>query len=188
MQTLAVSRGPNFKVVAVAALIAALAALAGYALLKETRRTTPADASVSAFHDAPRKAFTAEEERYAQALFAIHDQVKSNAVGMMFSGIAFKTGSVDRARFKARIAPTVTTFAAAQSQLEKISAPASMQVLHRRYAEALQLYRAAAETMLKATADGKDTQLLAAHEMSERAAGLLLEVGEQVWPGEYKPN
>jgi hypothetical protein len=63
-----------------------------------------------------------------------------------------------------------------------------MHEVRSRYAVALQLYDRASQEMVKVALDGKDAHLLQAHEMSEQASGILLEVGEQLWPGEIKPN
>jgi hypothetical protein len=69
-----------------------------------------------------------------------------------------------------------------------LEAPPSMQPTRDRYAGALVLYRDASQEMIKVARDGKEAHLLKAQEMSERAAGVLLEVGEELWPGEIKPN
>jgi hypothetical protein len=179
-------RGPGIKVFAIGAVLSILAGLAGIAVVRESRTTAPPQ--MSAFQDAPRKAFSADEERFAQALFAVHEQVKNAAVNMMFAGIAYKTGGLDRPAFKVRVAPLVDTFASVDVQFEKIPVPESMQAIRRDYAEALRLYRAAADEIRKTATDGKDSHLLASHEMSGRADSILLDVGEKVWPGEYKPN
>jgi hypothetical protein len=185
-QPLIAARGPGLKAFAIGAVLSVLAGLAGIATVREWRTAAPTP--VSAFQDAPRKAFSAEEERFAQALFAVHEQVKNGAVNMMFAGIAFKTNSLDRQAFKARVAPLVATFAGAQAQFEKIAVPESMQAIRKDYAEALRLYRVAVDEIQKTAADGKEDHLLVSHELSQRAAGILLDVGEKVWPGEYKPN
>jgi hypothetical protein len=187
-EVLIASRGPGIKTLAVVAALLVLAGLVVYAVQHELRARPEPVEKLSAFHDAPRKAFSADEERFAQSLFAVHEQVKNNAVNMMFAGIAFKTGSVDRPGLKARLTPMAAAFANAQTQFSKLSVPASMQSLYQEYAEALRLYKGAADEMLKAAADGADSHLLAAHEMSDKAGSILLKVGEQVWPGEYKPN
>ena len=42
--------------------------------------------------------------------------------------------------------------------------------------------------MIKVAQDRNDAHLLKAQQMSEQASGILLEVGERLWPGEIKPN
>jgi hypothetical protein len=44
------------------------------------------------------------------------------------------------------------------------------------------------QAMLAVTSEGAAQDMVAAHDMSTRAATLLLKVGEMLWPGEYKPN
>jgi hypothetical protein len=63
-----------------------------------------------------------------------------------------------------------------------------MLALHREYLDAIRLYRDSSVTMIKAAGDGRDEHLMRAHEMSVKAAGLTLKVGETLWPGEFKPN
>jgi hypothetical protein len=57
-----------------------------------------------------------------------------------------------------------------------------------RYLGALQLYANASQEMVKIAQDGSEAHLLKAQEMSEKASGVLLEVGDDLWPGEIKPN
>jgi hypothetical protein len=171
-------------------LLVLLGAFVIYAGVRELRKTAPAIAPQAAPHAfaEQRPAHSAVEERFAQALWNIHAEVRTAAVRMTFAGLTYKMGDADRASIGTKVAPLSQTFAQAHSQLLALEAPASMQEIRRRYADALQMYAAAAQEMVKVVQDGKDVHLLKAHEMSEQASGILLEVGEQLWPGEIKPN
>ena len=114
--------------------------------------------------------------------------MRTAAVRMTFAGLTYKMGDGDRASVKTKVAPLTELFAQAESDLRALETPASMQALRQRYGAALQLYGRASQEMIKVAQDGNDAHLLQAQEMSERASGILLEVGEQLWPGEIKPN
>lgn len=181
---------PNTKTLGLWALLALLALLAGYAALRELQRD-PADARASpaanAFSDR-RPALSADEERFVQALWKIHAEVRTAAVRMTFAGLAYKMGDGDRSSVNTKVVPLTAVFRQAESDLRALDAPVSMRELHGRYAVALQLYGGASREMVKVAHDGDDAHLLKAQEMSEQASGILLEVGEQFWPGEIKPN
>jgi hypothetical protein len=187
-EVLIASRGPGIKTLAAGALLLVMAGVVVFAVQHEMRARPESVEKASAFQEAPRRAFSADEERYAQALSNLHDQVKGSAVTMMFAGITYKTGGMNRSSFLARIKPVAAGFSSAQEQFRKLSAPQSMKSVHAEYGEALRLYRGSAEEALKIATDGDDSHLLAAHEMSKRASDLLLKVGDEIWPGEYKPN
>ena len=180
----------NAKTVGLWSVLALLVALVGYAAVHELRKATlvvQPQASTHAFSE-QRPAHSAAEERFSQALWNIHSDVRTAAVRMTFAGLAYKMGDGDRASVNTKVAPLTAVFREAESALRSLDAPASMQETRNRYASALQLYGDASQEMVKVALDGKDAHLLKAQEMSEQASGILLEVGEQLWPGEIKPN
>lgn len=135
-----------------------------------------------------RPAVTAEEETYARALWPIHAQVKQDAVAMTFAGLAYKMGDIKRDAVKTRVAPLTPKFDAALAGLDKIQPPASMKKMHENYREAIKLYRDASVIMIRVAADGKDEHLFEAQAKTSKASDMTLEVGETLWPGEFKPN
>lgn len=170
-------------------LVAGLIALVAVAVYREIAAPQQEQAEpVSVFGHSERPAMTAAEEAYAHALWPIHAQVKQNAVRMTFAGLAYKMGDIGLATVKKRVAPLTPTFDAALAQANKLQPPVSMLALHREYIDAIRLYRDSSVTMIKVAGDGRDEHLIAAHEMSAKAAGLTLKVGEMLWPGEFKPN
>lgn len=178
-----------YKGFGIAALIAGLATLATVAALRESADPKQEQAAASsAFGPSERPAMTAAEEAYAHALWPIHAQVKQNAVKMTFAGLAYKMGDIKRAAVKDRVAPLMLEFNAALARANKVQVPDSMRGLHQEYEEAIRLYRDSSVTMIRVAADGRDEHLIEAQDMSARAAGLTLKVGETLWPGEYKPN
>lgn len=171
-------------------VLALLAALAAFAGLRELRKPAPERLAPPAAHAFAerRPSQTAADERFSQALWNIHADVRTAAVRMTFAGLSYKMGDGDRASVSAKVAPLTEVFRQAEAQLLALDGPASMHDTRSRYAGALQLYRQASQEMIKVAQDGNDAHLLKAQEMSEQASGILLEVGEQLWPGEIKPN
>jgi hypothetical protein len=183
---------PSAKALGLASVLVLLFAVAGYGALHEWRKASlapgaPAAASGHAFAE-QRPALSAAEERFAQALWSTHTDVRTAAVRMTFAGLAYKMGDGGRADVQRKVAPLVESFRAAETQLRGLDAPPSMHTTRERYAAALQVYARAATEMVKVADDGDDAHLLQAQEMSEAASGVLLEVGDQLWPGEIKPN
>ena len=173
----------------VGALVVGLIALMAVAAFRETAKPKPQQvATTTEATPVERPAVTAEEEAYARALWPIHAQVKQDAVKMTFAGLAYKMGDIKREAVRQRVAPLTPAFDSAVSALGKIQPPASMRELHGDYLEAIKLYREASVTMVKVAADGRDTHLVEAQVLSEKASGLTLKVGETLWPGEFKPN
>ena len=171
------------------ALLALLAAFVAYAALREMRKIAP-DVQPQADHafSPQRPAHSAAEERFAQAMWNIHTDVRTAAVRMTFAGLAYKMGDGGLADIQTKVAPLTTVFRQAESHLRALDLPASMHQVRDRYVGALQLYSDASQEMIKVAQDGKEAHLLKAQEMSELAAGVLLDVGDQLWPGEIKPN
>jgi hypothetical protein len=172
----------------VGALVAGLIALAAAAALRETATPKQQVATGASYGQSERPALTAAEEAYAHALWPIHAQVKQNAVKMIFAGLAYKMGEIKRAGVRDRVAPLTPTFDAALAQARKLQPPTSMQELHQEYIDAIKLYRNSSVVMIKVAADGRDEHLIQAQEMSDKASGVTLRIGDTLWPGEYKPN
>jgi hypothetical protein len=173
----------------VGALVVGLIALMTVAAIRETAKPKPQQ--VAANPEATRSerpAVTAEEETYARALWPIHAQVKQDAVKMTFAGLAYKMGDIKKEAVRQRVAPLIPMFDSAAAALNKLKPPGSMSGLHAEYLQAIQLYHDASVTMVKVATDDRDTHLIEAQVMSEKASGLTLKVGEILWPGEFKPN
>lgn len=186
------STRPRLKGFGVWMLLALLAAVAAYAGIREAGKAAvitaaPSHADGHAFADR-RPAQSPAEERFSQALWNIHADVRTAAVRMTFAGLSYKMGDADVASVNTKVTPLTAVFSQAQTDLQKLDTPASMLALRQRYADALEGYREASVEMVKVVHDGQDAHLLKAQEMSERASGVLLQVGEQLWPGEIKPN
>lgn len=175
---------------AIGGLVTALVAVALVAAFREsaTQKTAPAAPGGATMGVEARPALTAAEEKYAQALWEVHARVKQNAVKMTFAGLAYKMGDIQRKALKERVEPLIPVFSAALADAGKLQPPASADEWHRKYTEAIRLYRDAATVMVKAASEGSEQRLIEAQEMSDKAATLTLIVGDNMWPGEYKPN
>ena len=94
-----------------ALVCAALAALTLMAVIREVaapQTQTPAPAT--AFGNPSRPALSAAEEAYAAALWPIHENVKRQAVNLIFAGLAYKSGDLAPAAFQARLRPLARGF------------------------------------------------------------------------------
>jgi hypothetical protein len=180
---------PNARTVGVSVVLALLAVFVVYAAQREMRKVAhevqPQEAHAFA---SQRPAQSAAEERFAQAMWNIHTEVRTAAVRMTFAGLAYKMGDADQASIRTKVAPLTDVLRQAESDLRALDTPASMRETRDRYIGAVQLYGSAAREMVMVAQDSKEAHLLQAQEMSERAAGVLLEVGDELWPGEIKPN
>ena len=181
----------GLKQLAIGALLVGLGAVAAVAMVRESRQGAPAAAQAAggAFtgHQ-ERPAFSAAEENYAAALWPVHEQVKTNAVKMTFTGLSYKMGELDRTSIKERVNPLAKAFHDAYGAAAKLKAPSSMESQHQTYLGALKQYEAASAEMLKIAGDGKEEHLVTAQQLSFAAAEDLLRVGDVLWPGEFKPN
>ena len=184
--------GPNFKTIALGALVVALSAVVAYAVVREFRTAKQADVQVVGTpmgEHAQRPAMSAAEERYASDLWQIHEPVRTAAVRMSFTGISYKTGEIDKAEFKKRVSALAEVYRDAGAKMHAVQPPPSLAALHQEYSGALREYEDASIEMAKAVKPGGgDQNLIKAQGMSERASTTLLKVGETLWPGEYKPN
>jgi hypothetical protein len=171
-------------------LVTALIALVLVAAFREsaTQNATPTAPGAPTMGVEARPALTAAEEKYAHALWEVHARVKQNAVKMTFAGLAYKMGDIQRNALKERVEPLIPVFSAALADAGKLQPPASASEWHSKYTEAIRLYRDAAAGMAKAATEGSEQRLINAQELSDRAATLTLIVGDNMWPGEYKPN
>ena len=136
----------------------------------------------------PRPALTAAEEKYARALWSIHEDVKVSAFRMTMGGITYKIGDISHAEMQERIQAVAEVYREAESRVQALDPPPSLRQAHGEYLDALRLYRRSAVEMLRTQKDGRDDHLVAALPLSREASRKLLSVGSLIWPGEYVPN
>lgn len=182
---------PAMKTIGLWVVVVLLAGFVVFAALREAAKgnaaanpTMPA-VEPTAHH---RAALSAEDERFAQELSNIHGAVRTAALRMTFAGLSYKMGDGDRASVATKVKPLTDVFSAAADALRALDTPASMRETRERYANGLRLYLDASREMVKVAQDGNDSHLLDAQMLSEQASGILLQVGDQLWPGEIKPN
>src|SRR5690349_1867206 len=173
-------------------VLVALVATAGAAWLHEVRPSSvglPAAQTVDARAEKPQlPALTADEERFATALWAVHREATRSAVALSFAGISYQTEDRDAQVFARKIEPLAKFFHDAEMQVRTMTAPPSLSKTHEQYVDAMALYANAAAEMLKFTEDGDTQRLGDAHRMDVMASEDMLRVGEVLWPGQYKPH
>src|SRR3984893_13578225 len=183
---------PGGRLLLLAGAVVALAATTGAAWLHEVRSRSmvqPAAQLAATRAENPQPpALTADEERFATALWAVHREATRSAVAMSFAGIAYQTGDRDARALARKIEPLAKFFHDAEMQVRTMSAPPSLSRTHGQYVDAMALYANAAAEMLKFTEDGNSQRLGDAHRMDVRASEDMLRVGEVLWPGQYKPH
>ena len=183
---------PGGRSLLLAGVVVALAAITGAAWLHEVRPRTvvqPAAQTVSTRAEKPLPpALTADEERFATALWAVHREATRLAVAMSFAGITYQTEDRDARALARKIEPMAKFFHDAEMQVRTMSTPPSLSRTQGQYVDAMALFANAAAEMLKFTEDGNPQRLGDAHLLDVRASEDMLRVGEVLWPGQYKPH
>ena len=166
----------------------ALAGVAAFALQHEIRLSGSARTPRVTVERAQPPALTAEEERYALALWEIQRQVIPAAVAMSYAGISFKMDGGVVEDLRRKIEPPAEFFREAAVRARAMHPPDSMLAVHRQYVEAMGLYSRAADKMLNYTGTGQDQDLVEAQSLSIAASENTLRVGDVLWPGHYRPH
>ena len=183
---------PGARSLLLAGVVLALAATTGAAWLHEMRPQSvaqPAAKTVGTRAEKPQPpSLTADEERFATALWAVHREATRSAVAMSFAGIAYQTENRDARALARSIEPLAKFFHDAEMQIRTMSTPPSLSRTQGQYVGAMALYANAAAEMLKFTEDGDPQHLGDAHRMDVQASEDMLRVGEVLWPGQYKPH
>jgi hypothetical protein len=183
---------PGARSLLLAGIVLVLAATVGAAWLHEMRPQSvvqPAAQTVGTRAEKPQPpALTADEERFATALWAVHREATRSAVAMSFAGIAYQTENRDARALARSIEPLAKFFHDAEIEVRTMSPPPSLSKTHGQYVEAMALYANAAAEMLKFIEDGDSQRLDVAHRLDVRASEDMLRVGEVLWPGQYKPH
>jgi hypothetical protein len=180
---------PPMKVALLGLVLAGLVGIVAFAAVREATTTgrlaSPAPRPALT---AARRALTAAEEKYARALWSVHEDVKGSAFRMTMSGLNYKIGDIGHAELQNRIQRVAEAYRRAESQVQALEPPPSLREVHGDYLEALRLYQRSAEEMLRTGNDGRDDHLVTALPLSQEASRKLLLVGNRIWPGEYVPN
>jgi hypothetical protein len=85
-------------------------------------------------------ASTADEERFATALWAVHREATRSAVAMSFAGIVYQTEDRDARALARKIEPLAQFFHDAEMQVRTMSTPPSLSTTHGQYVDAMALY------------------------------------------------
>ena len=183
---------PGGRALLLVGVVVALAAITGAAWLHEARpgsAVQPPAQTVSTRAEKPQPpALTADEERFATALWAVHREATRLAVAMSFAGITYQTEDRDARALARKIEPLAKFFHDAEMQVRVMSTPPSLSRTQGQYVDAMALFANAATEILKFTEDGDSQRLGDAYRMDVRASEDMLRVGEVLWPGQYKPH
>jgi hypothetical protein len=183
------ARPRGVKVLLLTSVLGALFGIIGFVLVRESTMTPAATTrTIPPALAPPRPALSPAEEAYALALWPIHTEVKASALRMIASGLSYKLGRLDRTRLRTRIEAARATYRRAATRIGALTPPPSMAGHHRDYLEAVRLYERSASEMVLVADDGRDEHLVRAHPFSTEAGVILLKVGNDLWPTEYKPN
>ncbi|HZP85557.1 MAG TPA: hypothetical protein VFB54_01975 [Burkholderiales bacterium] len=179
----------DWKSAAWAALVVVLLSIVALALQREMRSAAPVASAVPMTERGVQHApLSAADEAYAAALWAIHAQVKQDAVRMTFAGLSYQMKDIKASDLRARTEPLTASFRQAQQRVHALHPPPELQSAQDRYLNALQRYEEASKLMAKFSSDANNAHLLKAQELSQLASEDLLRVGDVLWPGEHKPN
>ena len=179
---------PGARSLLLAGVVVTLAASMGAAWLHEMGPQLAVQTVDTRAEKPQPPALTADEERFATALWAVHREATRSAVAMSFAGIAYQTENRDAREFARTIEPLAKFFHDAEIEVRTMSTPPSLSRTHGQYVEAMALYANTAAEMLKFTEDGDPQRLELAHELDVKASEDVLRVGEVLWPGQYKPH
>jgi len=183
---------PGRRPLLLVGVVVALAATTGAAWLHEMRPQSmvqPAGQTTGARAEKLQPpALTADEERFATTLWALHREATRSAVAMSFAGISYQTDDRDSRALARKIEPLARFFRDAELQVRSLGAPPSLSATQGQYVQAMALYANAAAEIMKFTGDGDVQHLGDAHEMDVKASQDLLRVGEVLWPAQYKPH
>jgi hypothetical protein len=182
---------PGARSLLLTGVVVVLAAIVGTAWLHEARPRSmvqPAQTVTTRVEKPQPPALTADEERFATALWAVHREATRSAVAMSFAGIAYQTEDRDAHALARKIEPLAKFFHDAEMQVSSLSPPPSLSGTHGQYVAAMALHADAAAEILKFTENGDSQRLDNAHQMDVRASEDMLRVGEVLWPGQYKPH
>jgi hypothetical protein len=184
------SRQVSIKIWLLGGVVLSLLCILAFAVGRETgpRSQPAAPAARPAVLATPRPALTAAEEAYSQALWMVHNDVKSSALRMTMSGIQYKTQRVDATGLRTQVLASLETYRVAEHQIRALQPPSSLQPVHDDYLQAVLLYQQSATEMVKLAEDQREEHLLAAFPMSQDAGRKLRSVGAVLWPGEYVPS
>src|ERR1700722_3018668 len=163
---------PGGRSLLLAGVVVALAAITGAAWLHEVRTPSVAQPAqtVNVRAAIPQlPALTADEERFATDLWAVHREATRSAVAMRFAGIAYQTENHDAHALAQKIEPLAKFFHDAEIQVRAISPPPSLSMTHGRYLGAMALYASAADEMLKFTDHRDLLRLDTAHRLDAGA-------------------
>lgn len=168
----------------------ALAALVLVAMQRELRSVPQASAPAIAMTErgVDHAPLSAADEAYAAALWAIHSQVKQDAVRMTFAGLSYQMKDIKAADLRERVQPLTASFQSAQQRIAALQPSPTVQAAHTRYLQAVKRYEDASKLMTQFAADSNTEHLVKAQELSQLASEDLLRVSDVLWPGEHKPN
>src|SRR6266852_9342991 len=115
---------PGGRSLLLAGVVVALAAITGAAWLHEVRPRSvvqPAQTVSTRAEKSQPPALTADEERFATALWAVHREATRSAVAMSFAGIAYQTEDRDARALARRSEPLAKFFHVVEMQVRTMS-------------------------------------------------------------------
>jgi hypothetical protein len=131
---------------------------------------------------------TAEEQRYADALWMIHTQLEQTVARVGLGTAFYKSQDIDRVELRLRLNQGLAGFRQAEARIEALQPPPNLRDSHNDYLAAVRLFHLSALEMLKMYDDGDEEHLAAALPLSLDGTSKLREISGQFWPDAYPPG
>jgi hypothetical protein len=170
--------------------ILALVGMVVFAVIREATTTSHVLTSARSRPAAtpPPPAFTRAEEAYIQALWPIHGEVERSTVRLSLGKIFYKINEMGPAELKGRVDTALATYRRAETRINALQPPPSLERSHNDYLAAVRLFQQSAVEVMKMFDDGNDEHLLAAYPLSQEGSDKIRAVGVQFWRDEFLPN
>ncbi len=187
------SRAPTLKLALVAIVLAGGIGFFGSLQASQARvELTPlvariAEATPLTVANA-RATQTRDEQRYTEALRAIHMQLEQSVARVGLGAAFYKSRDIDRRELRNRLSHELDSYREAEARIAALRPPPTMRAPHREYLDTVRLFQQAALEMLRMYEDGDEEHLSAALPFSLDGTQRLQVIRGQVWPNAYPPG
>jgi hypothetical protein len=179
---------PVLKLALLAVVLVGFGATIGFSVSQEIGGQAPATNATQPLRGASRRALSADEQAYVQALWPIHTDLEVAAERVAIGTIFYKSNDLDRSELKSRLEEALTSYRAAGGRLNGLQPPPSLQGTQNGYVTVVSLFEQSAVEMLKMFDDGSDEHLQTAYPVYLESTNRIRDLGGTFWPDEFPPN